>query len=282
MKNNILLTASAVAILCASTLAFADYGEDQAARLSKAYEKAIGHSMVYIVNGDFVMPEEEISAELNWAYQQGYVIGMRKQQLVDEEQLYDMGLENVQNMSFSSKMENRIAVLVTKMWVQAVKDGFNAGQTQDSGQPQAAQQTSPAKAKDKGYVTYSCTADITKNGKRTRYQDQKGPWSQVIADYGTYFSWDLPHGNRGNSTGQDVWNGMDDASPDLSRKLAHKATEADGSQLDELKITDFKYSDEPDHTVVYARRIKPSGTREYYVTDVTGKVSWMFLNCKQG
>lgn len=129
--------------------------------------------------------------------------------------------------------------------------------------------------------TYSCKVDVTYQGKRSHYMDEAGAWDQVITDYGTYFSWDLPRGNRGNSTGQDTFSGMDETQPFLNNKLIRKETEKDGSTVDEFR-TEVSYgSDQPVHKFVYARRIKPNGIREYYVTDLTDKRAFMFLNCQK-
>jgi hypothetical protein len=131
-------------------------------------------------------------------------------------------------------------------------------------------------------ATYACLVDSTYQGERKRYMDQKGPWDQVITDYGNYFSWDLPRGNRGNSTGQDAYSGMDDGvPPNLNNKLLLKSTEKDGSTVEELRVNVSYHDGKPEHKFVYARRIKPSGIREYYVTDLTDKRAFMFLNCKQ-
>ncbi len=67
-----------------------------------------------------------------------------------------------------------------------------------------------------------------------------GVWDRVITDYGTYFSWDLPRGNRGNSTGRDAFSGMDESKPALENKLVRKEVEKDGSVVDEFR-TDVSY-----------------------------------------
>ncbi|ELZ5013156.1 hypothetical protein UYJ68_003831 [Escherichia coli] len=129
--------------------------------------------------------------------------------------------------------------------------------------------------------TYACKVAVTYKGERSNYMGDSGTWDRVITDYGTYFSWDLPRGNRGNSTGQDAFSGMDESKPVLENQLVRKETEKDGSVVDEFR-TEVSYGDEqPVHKFVYARRIKPTGTREYYVTDLTDKRAFMFLNCQQ-
>ena len=129
--------------------------------------------------------------------------------------------------------------------------------------------------------TYSCKVAVTYNGKRSNYMGDSGTWDRVITDYGTYFSWDLPRGNRGNSTGQDAFSGVDESKPVLENQLVRKEVEKDGSVVDEFR-TEVSYGDkQPVHKFVYARRIKPTGTREYYVTDLTDKRAFMFLNCQR-
>ncbi|HAY2124488.1 TPA: hypothetical protein JZ278_002329 [Escherichia coli] len=129
--------------------------------------------------------------------------------------------------------------------------------------------------------TYSCKVAVTYKGKRSNYMGDSGTWDRVITDYGTYFSWDLPRGNRGNSTGQDAFSGMDESKPALENKLVRKEVEKDGSVVDEFR-TDVSYGEkQPVHKFVYARRIKPTGMREYYVTDLTDKRAFMFLNCQR-
>lgn len=129
--------------------------------------------------------------------------------------------------------------------------------------------------------TYSCKVAVTYNGKRSNYMGDTGVWDRVITDYGTYFSWDLPRGNRGNSTGQDAFSGMDESKPALENKLVRKEVEKDGSVVDEFR-TDVSYGEkQPVHKFVYARRIKPTGMREYYVTDLTDKRAFIFLNCQR-
>ncbi|EFM6017008.1 hypothetical protein BFD29_14610 [Escherichia coli] len=129
--------------------------------------------------------------------------------------------------------------------------------------------------------TYACKVAVTYNGKRSNYMGDSGTWDRVITDYGSYFSWDLPRGNRGNSTGQDAFSGIDVSKPVLENQLVRKEVEKDGSVVDEFR-TEVSYGERQSaHKFVYARRIKPTGTREYYVTDLTDKRAFMFLNCQQ-
>lgn len=248
------------AIGLTANFAFADYADDVTGNWFKSYS----------LGAIYYRP---VTDEINHAWRRGVVIA--KQGMVIEKSVaYEVAYKRINRIVDPALLGNDAILSLVDLWVNALNDGWKYA-SEGSGNVD----NEPAQASNDS-LTFSCNVNVSYQGQRTPYMDQKGAWGQVINDYGSYFSWDLPRGNRGNSTGQDAFSGMDEKSPDLTKVLQRTTVESDGSQVDELR-TDVMYGgSEPSHKFVYARRIKPNGIREYYVTDLTDKRAFMFLNCQ--
>ncbi|WP_249545474.1 hypothetical protein [Escherichia coli] len=272
-----LLKTVGVALLLSSHSALADYGRNAVISWANEYQSQHGAmSLYYEYNRYGVDPQVYLIREINRAWQSG-VVAAQRGRVINDDEAYEYGLRRIQRLRISQALGNDVTLSLTNLWVKALHDGWNYGNANNG----SVTQSSTASATSNSAPTFSCKVDVTYQGKRSHYMDEAGAWDQVITDYGTYFSWDLPRGNRGNSTGQDAFSGMDETQPVLNNKLIRKETEKDGSTVDEFR-TEVSYgSDQPVHKFVYARRIKPNGIREYYVTDLTDKRAFMFLNCQQ-
>lgn len=137
--------------------------------------------------------------------------------------------------------------------------------------PASTEQSNGAEVKG----TYTCDVVFTNNGKVTG----KEPGYVEVTLYGNYFSYDAPHGNRGDSTGNnanDINGGNGEANP------AYFLTPADASKKENgvySKTVMVNMSDNTTHKMVYAIRSDDKHI-EFYATDVTDHFGMNMVNCK--
>lgn len=123
--------------------------------------------------------------------------------------------------------------------------------------------------------TLTCDVVFTREGKVTSKQTN---YAEIVEGDG-YFAYDAAHGNRGDSTGNNAFDSQEgEGEPNRDNLLTFKNTEESGAKIYESRVL-VNVVDEP-HKYVYALRVKPNGSREFYVTDVTARFGLNMINCK--
>ena len=252
-----------------SSAANADYGSDAATAWGQSFSSQHGN-ISYMYDRHRIDPMRELAVELNQAWQYGAV---HKGEEFDIRKVRDAALARIQSLQISHITGNEGVVELVDVWVEALQAG-SEGVTTISSAPNVPEPDSNTTGKK-----YICQKTIWKNNDGNK-GDLTGNENEdySILDKGDSFQWNFVRGMRGDSTGSTAGN-EDNHKASPEAKLVKKKTEADGSVVYELKLSDVQDYDEM-HTVVYARRDKPNNTHEYYVTDLTNKTSLTFLNCK--